>query len=86
MSSRCQLARLCSVFVVGVEVAENDSCEAAFEAAQRFGGGIAFGETVPVVGLAQAVEADLGDRDPVQGSVELTVARAGHPDPASGVA
>jgi hypothetical protein len=67
MSSHCQLARLCSGFVVRVQVSEDGSGEVAFEAAQRFGGGVAFGEAVPVVGLAQAVEADLGDSDAVQG-------------------
>jgi hypothetical protein len=40
MSSRCRLARLSSVLVVGVEVAEDDAGEAAFEAAQGFGIGV----------------------------------------------
>ena len=48
--------------------------------------GHAFGQSLAVVGLAEAVEADLGDRDPMHGGVELAVARAGQPDPAGGVA
>src|SRR6185312_1736621 len=82
----CLLARLSSVVVVGVEVAEDDSGEAAFEAAQGFGRGIARSDAVAVVGLPESVETDLGDCYPVQGGVELAVTRAGHPYPASGVA
>jgi hypothetical protein len=74
MSSRCRLARLSSVFFVGVEVVEDDSGESAFEAAQGFGFGIAGIDAVSEVGLSQAVEADLSDGDAVQGDVELPVA------------
>lgn len=65
-----------SVGVVGVEVAEDDAPESAFEAAKGFGGGIAGCESVPVVGLAESVTTDLGDGDAMQDSVELTVLRA----------
>jgi hypothetical protein len=86
MSSRCRLARLDLGLAVGVEVVEDDSDQSAFEAAQGFGAGVTGGEALAVVGLAESVESDLGDRDAVQGGVELTVTRAGHPDPAGGVA
>jgi hypothetical protein len=85
MSSRCRLARLKSVLVVGVEVVENGAGEAAFEAAQGFCLGVTGGQTVAVVGLAESVETDLGDCYPVSGSVELAVARAGHAHAAGGV-
>ena len=42
--------------------------------------------SVPVVGLAEAGEPDLGDSDAVDGGVELAVAGAGQAHPASGVA
>jgi hypothetical protein len=52
--------------VVGVEVAEDDAGQAAFEAVQSLAGGVAFGEAAAVVGLPEAVvQADLGDRDAV---------------------
>ena len=60
--------------LVGVEVAVNDPDEAAFEAAQGFGVGHAFGLLLAVVGLPEPVEADLGDRDPVHRGVQLPVA------------
>src|SRR6478672_6167116 len=86
MSSRCWLPRLNSVLLVGVQGVKDGSSEAAFEAAQRFGGGVADGEAVAVVSLSETVETDLGDSDAVQCGVELSVARASHPDPSSGVA
>jgi hypothetical protein len=72
--------------LVGVEVAVNDADEAAFEAAQGLGVGHAFGLLLAVVGLPEAVDADLGDRDPVHRRVELAVARTRQPNPAGGVA
>ena len=60
--------------LVGVEVAVDDADEAAFEAAQGFAVGHAFGLLLAVIGLSEAVEADLGDRDPMHGRVELAVA------------
>lgn len=86
MSSRCRLARLDSVLVVGVEVVEDDTSQAAFEAAQCLGLGIAGINAFAVIGLSQAIEADLGNGDAVQGSVELTIARAGHAHPPGSVA
>jgi hypothetical protein len=47
------MARLNSVFVVGVQAAEDDADEAAFEAAQGFCGGIAGYRAFAVVGLAK---------------------------------
>ena len=52
--------------LVGGEVVEHDAGEAAFEAAQGFRGRHALGSLLEVVGLAEAVKADLGDRDPVE--------------------
>ena len=86
MSSRCPLARLNSVVVVGAQVAEDHSGETALETAQGLGCGIAGGQSLAVVRPTQAVEADLGHRDAMQGGVELTVARAGHPDATAGIA
>ena len=86
MSSRCRLARLDSVLVVGVEVVEDDAGQAAFEAAQCLGFGIAGIDAFAVIGAAHAIETDLCDGDAVQGCVELTVARAGHAHATGGVA
>jgi hypothetical protein len=83
MSSRCRLARLDSVLVVGVEVVVDDSGEAAFEAAQCLGFGGTGVKPFVVVGPAEPIEADPGHGDAVQCGVELTVARAAHPDPAA---
>jgi hypothetical protein len=74
MSSRCRLARLDSVVVVGVEVVKHHTGQATFEAAQRLGCGVSIRQSLAVVGLTQAVEADLGDCDAVQRGVELAVA------------
>jgi hypothetical protein len=65
MSSRCRLARLIAGLVVGVEVVEDHASQAAFEAAQGFGAGVSGGQSFAVVGLAEAIEANLGDRDAV---------------------
>jgi hypothetical protein len=73
MSSRCQLARLCSVFVVGVEVVVDDAGEAAFKRTQRFWFGGPGVKSFAVVGPSESVEADLGYRNAVQGSIELAV-------------
>lgn len=73
MSSRCRKTRRSSV-LVGVEVAVDDAGEAAFQTAQGLGVGHAFGLLLPVVGLPEPVEADLGDRDPMDRGVELAVA------------
>ena len=48
----------------------------AFEAAQRFFAGFAFGEFVLVVVAGWWVVAELGDRDAVKDGVELAVAAA----------
>src|ERR1700756_1344805 len=86
MSSRCRLARLGSVLVVVVAVGGGGAREATFEAAQGLGFGGASVKPFLVVPAAQSVESDLGNGDPVQCGVELTVARAAHPDPAGSVA
>jgi hypothetical protein len=59
--------------VVGVEVVEDDAGQATFEAAQGLSAGGAGITPFGVVGPAEAVEADLGDGDAVQGSIELTM-------------
>ncbi len=74
MSSRCRLASGLALLLVGVEVVKHHAGQAAFEAAQGFGAGVPGREAFAVVGLAEAVEADLGDGDAVQGGVELAVA------------
>ena len=48
--------------LVGGEVVVDDAGEASFEAAQGFGGGHSFCLLLLVVGLTQAVHADLGSR------------------------
>ena len=50
--------------------------ELAFEAAEGFAAGLALGLFAFEVGLRGWVDAALGDRDPVQGAVELAVAAA----------
>jgi hypothetical protein len=65
LSSRCRLARLCWGVVVCVEVVEDHSGESAFEATQGLGVGVAGGESAAVVGLSEALEADLSDGDAV---------------------
>lgn len=53
-----------------MQMVEHHPGQAAFEAAQGFGLGVAGGLALAVVGLSEAVEADLGDGDAVQSSVE----------------
>ena len=64
----------------------DDARQPAFEASQCFGGRHAFGLLLLVVGLAQSVHPDLGDRDPVDRCVELPVARSSQSDSSGGVA
>ena len=51
-------------------------CEVAFEAAQRFASGLAFGELALQIELGRRVAARARDGDDVQGVVELSVAAA----------
>lgn len=74
MSSRCCLSSRLAGLVVGVQVAEDDAGQAAFEATEGFGRRVAGGEPPAVLGLAEAVYADLSDGDAVQRGVELSVA------------
>ena len=85
MSSRCRLAGLNSVLVVGVQVVEHHTGQAAFEATQGFGGGGTGCDAFVVIGLAQSGQAGLGNRNAVQGGVDLAVARARHTHAAGGV-
>jgi hypothetical protein len=64
MSSR---SRLCGRGgrVGGPQKCEDDAGEASLERSQRFHGGVSLLAAALVVGLAQAVQADLGDRDAV---------------------
>ena len=64
---------------------EDCSDESAFEATRGFWVGVAGVLSVAVVGLSVAVEADLGDRDAVQGDIELAVAATCHAHAAGGV-
>jgi len=76
MSSRCRLARLASVLVIDVKTVEDDAGQSAFEAAQRFRVKGAHVKSFGVVGTTEAIEADLGHGDTVQGGVELTIPTA----------
>ena len=58
------------------ECVEDDADEQSFEAAQRFTAAFAFGFLAVEVGAGVGVAAGLGDRDPVQGRVQLPVAAA----------
>jgi hypothetical protein len=59
----------------GSEPLVNRSGDAALEGAQRFAGGVTLG-TAPLVGLAWAGQAQLGDGNAVQGGIQLPVATA----------
>jgi hypothetical protein len=67
------LARLASVLVIDVKTVEDDAGQSAFEAAQRFRVRGAHVKSFAVVGTNEAIEADLGHGDTVQGGVELTI-------------
>src|SRR5262245_52556901 len=58
------------------ECVEDDSCELAFEAADRFPAAFAFGAFAFEVRAGGWVVAGLCDRDPVERRVELSVAAA----------
>ena len=61
------------------ECVEDEACELAFEAADRFAPAFAFGLLAFQVGASGGMDARLGDRDPVQRAVELAVAAAVEP-------
>ena len=63
---------------LGEELVEA-ACEVSFEAAERAFGGFAFGVLAGEVGAGCGVVAGAGDRDDVQGVVELAVAAAVEP-------
>lgn len=67
--------------LVCVEVAVDDAGEATIQAAQSLGVGHAFSLFFRGHALPSPVEAALGDRDPVNGIVELPVAPASQPNP-----
>src|SRR3954471_18681168 len=69
---------------VGLEGVEDGSGEASFEAADGFGAGVTGGEALGVVRLGGFMATQLGDRDPVQGGVQLAVAGATDSDLALG--
>ena len=58
------------------ECAVDSAGEVAFEAAERFAAAFSFGLFTLEVGAGRRMMASLGDRDPVQRAVELTVAGA----------
>jgi len=60
----------------GGEEVVKAACEVAFEAAQRFASGLAFGMLALQVELGRGVATRAGDGDDVQGVVELSVAAA----------
>jgi hypothetical protein len=55
---------------------EDDADEEPFEAAECFSAALPFGSFALEVVACRCVMAGLGDRDPVEGGVELTVAAA----------
>jgi hypothetical protein len=60
----------------GVEKPPDVACEVAFEAAECFFLGLAFGVSAVEVGAGGGVGAGAGERDDVEGVVELAVAAA----------
>jgi hypothetical protein len=58
---------------------EGGADEESFEAADGFSSALAFGARAFEVGARRRVDAGLGDRDPVEGGVELAVAAAVEP-------
>src|SRR6478609_5829829 len=58
------------------ECVEDGAGEESFEAADRFAACLSFGLFAFEVGAGGGVVARLGDRDPVEGGVELAVAAA----------
>jgi hypothetical protein len=52
------------------------ACELSFEAAECFAAALSFGVFAGEVGARRWVDACLGDRDSVEGAVELAVAAA----------
>jgi hypothetical protein len=58
---------------------EDDAGEQSFEAADRFAAALAFASFALEVGTRSWVLARLGDRDPVEGGVELAVAATVEP-------
>jgi len=60
----------------GGEEVVKAACEVAFEAAQRFASGLAFGELALQIELGCGVAARPRDGDDVQSVVELSVAAA----------
>ena len=85
MSSRCRLARLDSVVVVGVEVVEHHTGQRSRQAelASDLTAGV---DVVCCSWPDRSRRSDLGDGDAVQRGIQLAVARAGHAHPPSGVA
>ena len=85
----CQAAARVQALPVHVPSAfrgvEHGLGKTSFEAAQRFGFGVSGGETFAVVVATGAIDANLGDRDAVQGCVQLPVPGSCHPDPPGGV-
>jgi hypothetical protein len=61
------------------ECVEDDAGEESFEAADRFAACLALGLFAFEVVACRRVVADLGDRDPVEGGVPLSVAAAVEP-------
>lgn len=64
---------------VGHEGAVDDVREPALESSERLGAGVAVGLAALEVGDRVGESAGLGDRDPMQGGVQLTVAASREP-------
>jgi hypothetical protein len=75
MRECCSYVKAALVF----EGVEDGSDEEAFEAAERLAAALAFGAFALEVVASRRVVAALGDRDPVEGGVELAVAAAVEP-------
>jgi hypothetical protein len=78
VSSRTRLSNTAGLCVV-LHPLVDDVGQVAFERAEGFHRGVAFGEAAPVVGAAGCVTAELDDGHDVQDAVDATVAGAGEP-------
>ena len=74
--SRIWWGECCFVWGGRLEQVPDAACEVAFEAADRFAVGLAFGAFAGDVGAGFGVAAGAGDGDAVNGGVDLAVAAA----------
>jgi hypothetical protein len=75
-TQRSGLALLLGQGGVCLEGVEDDAGEESFQAAECFAADLALAAFALEIGACRRVEAGLGDRDPVEGGVELSVTGA----------